>query len=654
MKRIIIAAFCIIFTLPLTAQIFSVDTIRECHVDSLLLDANSGFDSYLWNTGETTAQIYVKRTGDYKVTAMLGGDIITDSLYVNIIRASIVENDTIICYGETLTLSMENIEPECLRASYPVDTDGTDVSGNGHHGLPVEVVPFSNRYDESNMAGFFNPTSNSRIMIPQADDLELTDNFTISAWISPGEGWGANASDGEYYIINKWRTILPYESAYILGIKDDGTLFFRTTDGVSTSELNSSQPLLVDRWCHAVVVMENGDLTMYLGDVTGIDVETAIEDAVTPGITPTDIYIGAAVITNDHNYKGAIDDVRLYSCALAANEVEVLNRVNMTYDMTFEWSDGSADTLLEVSPQEATWFYVDIDDGVNHCIDSVYIDVYPEITIELEQIGKGCPGTSVGALHAAVGGGIRFQDTVPGQPRSPYNYTWTPLVFNYDSIALRLAEGEYTINIVDSVGCFAKATATIETYEAPGVEAEADPESIYSQNPKVKFSATSDNALTYFWDFGDTTYSNEQNPEHLYDKLTRETTAYQAWVFVEDANGCPDSTSITLDVKEAELLIPDIFTPNQDGVNDFFEAQIVGDEGKAITDIYQSSVMVVYNRLGQKVYENNAYTGQPGSSWDGGNHKDGTYFYILRCEGFFKEDIYRGVIHILKNPPKDN
>ncbi len=36
--------------------------------DSIILDAGAGFDSYLWNTGETTERITVKKTGKYQVT----------------------------------------------------------------------------------------------------------------------------------------------------------------------------------------------------------------------------------------------------------------------------------------------------------------------------------------------------------------------------------------------------------------------------------------------------------------------------------------------------------------------------------------------------------------------------------------------------------
>ena len=652
MKRIFAIILTLFLSLSLSAQIFSDDTIRACHIDSLLLDAGTGFDSYQWNTGATEQSIYAKRTFMYQVSAFSGAVETKDSIFVDLINTSIVQNDTIICYGDSITLSLKNIEPYCLRGLYPIDGDGNDFSGNGNHGLALEVVPFSNRYDENAMAGFFNPSTKSRIMIAQNPSLELTNYFTISAWINPSAGWGAGAPDGEYYIVDKWRTILPSESAFILGITDMGELFFRTTDGVNTTDVTAPQPLSVEEWVHVVVVMENGHLSMYLGDVTGIALVDEIDNAVVPIETPTDIYIGAAVITNDHNFKGGIDDVRLYQCALSPFDVEILNRVNMTYDMTFAWSDGSADSSLRVGPKEATWYYVDIDDGINHCIDSVYIDVYPELKITMDQIGKGCPGSIIGALHAGVTGGIQFEID-PTSPRSPYVYSWSPIVFNYDSIALKLAEGDYTVTIVDSVGCSISETATVEAYDPPGVEAETDPSSIYIQNPTVAFSSTSDNAISWMWNFGDTTYSTQQNPEHTYKTLDAEQTIYNVWVYVEDGNGCVDSLNIPMDVKSVELNIPNVFTPNKDGINEYFEIEVVGEEGKGIEQIYLGSELIVVNRWGEKVFEDNNYSGLAGSSWDGGNHKDGAYYYTLKCKGFFKEDIFRGIVHILTQPPKE-
>ena len=68
--------------------------------------------------------------------------------------------------------------------------------------------------------------------------------------------------------------------------------------------------------------------------------------------------------------------------------------------------------------------------------------------------------------------------------------------------------------------------------------------------------------------------------------------------------------------------IPNIFTPNNDGVNDQFEVPCVSEQNPAY--------LVVYNRWGDEVYQSDNYTNQ----WDGTHVgvalPDGTYFYVLQ------------------------
>ena len=47
---------------------FAQDTIGACGGDSVLLDAGSGFNSYLWSNGATSQTIYAGATGNYSVT----------------------------------------------------------------------------------------------------------------------------------------------------------------------------------------------------------------------------------------------------------------------------------------------------------------------------------------------------------------------------------------------------------------------------------------------------------------------------------------------------------------------------------------------------------------------------------------------------------
>ena len=71
---------------------------------------------------------------------------------------------------------------------------------------------------------------------------------------------------------------------------------------------------------------------------------------------------------------------------------------------------------------------------------------------------------------------------------------------------------------------------------------------------KVNFSSNS-NADTYYWDFGDSTYSNDENPEHIYDFEGSYTVAFYA----NDTNSCIDTL-----VKEDYILVRkeevDLFT----------------------------------------------------------------------------------------------
>ena len=94
-------------------------------------------------------------------------------------------------------------------------------------------------------------------------------------------------------------------------------------------------------------------------------------------------------------------------------------------------------------------------------------------------------------------------------------------------------------------------------------------------------------------------------------------------------------TSINVDVtsEACETIVPNIFTPNNDGENDRFV--IEGIEG------YPGSSVTVFNRWGGKVYSDPDYD----STWDAQGCSDGTYYYIFdRSDGM----TFRGTIQILR------
>lgn len=108
------------------------------------------------------------------------------------------------------------------------------------------------------------------------------------------------------------------------------------------------------------------------------------------------------------------------------------------------------------------------------------------------------------------------------------------------------------------------------------------------------------------------------------------------------------STSVCVDIDSCELYrLPNVFTPNSDGFNDFFIPFPY--------DYVESVNMYIYNRWGYLVFETN----DPDINWDGRdiNSKnecsDGVYFYVCevferRLTGITQRDI-KGTVTILRN-----
>ena len=84
---------------------FPQDTLSACDVDSILVDAGSGYNIYAWSNGANTQQIYAANSGTYSVTVTdANGCTDSDDVLVDILNVDIVQNDTSICEGESITL----------------------------------------------------------------------------------------------------------------------------------------------------------------------------------------------------------------------------------------------------------------------------------------------------------------------------------------------------------------------------------------------------------------------------------------------------------------------------------------------------------------------------------------------------------------------
>ncbi len=107
-----------------------------------------------------------------------------------------------------------------------------------------------------------------------------------------------------------------------------------------------------------------------------------------------------------------------------------------------------------------------------------------------------------------------------------------------------------------------------------------------------------------------------------------------AYYYIDDVSviECDTTTIPPIETLKPPQL-PNIFTPNGDGINDKFEA---------INTVGWQFQMQVLNRWGVKVYE--------GKEWDGKNMADGVYFYIFHATAKDEADVWlRGSVELLRN-----
>lgn len=115
------------------------------------------------------------------------------------------------------------------------------------------------------------------------------------------------------------------------------------------------------------------------------------------------------------------------------------------------------------------------------------------------------------------------------------------------------------------------------------------------------------------------------------------------WARVTGGGGCASSDSMVVN-KGCYLDIPNTFTPNGDGVNDYFLPRLM------LSDGVTRFSMVVYNRWGQKIWETARIDGR---GWDGrfnGQEQPiGAYVYLIEVElANNKRERYQGNVTLLR------
>jgi gliding motility-associated-like protein len=212
-----------------------------------------------------------------------------------------------------------------------------------------------------------------------------------------------------------------------------------------------------------------------------------------------------------------------------------------------------------------------------------------------------------------------------------------------------LEDVTYKLRVTDSLGCFSESSFF---YTSIHVKADFTAEPITGEAPlEVTFTNKSVRGNKYLWEFGDgkDSTSDLSDPKpHIYYKPGE----YSVKLTIESELYCIDSMRFDkIVVDDSKLDVPNVFTPNGDGLNDYFAV-----DSRSLRDIS----VEIFSRSGVKVYSFVAEGEElrDWQGWDGNVNSSsakaspGVYYYIIRAYGWddikYDSEVYRGFVYLYR------
>ena len=360
------------------------------------------------------------------------------------------------------------------------------------------------------------------------------------------------------------------------------------------------------------------------------------------------------------------------------SESAVTLSVPNNYQYTYLWTpSGKTTNSITVRPFETTTYQVIIrdQDSIVVCNPQITVEVMPRFEVKFRQVKLTCSNREEeNGRNAQV---VAAVDSLSAVYEPPFDYQW-------EISPLHIAPGDptwaigleaykyYFIKVTDGRGCVQRDSISPKAYPNPLVEISADPgDTVYLQNPHVTYSYENLSADTldisnFYWILNQqyNITSTELEPRFTYV----ETGEFSTELKVYNPQGCDTTYRHTIKVEPVKLKIPNVFTPNGDGTNDYFIISLDGssdmpsggdspkyrDDGgsgleyenyEPLSRYYESTELTIFNRWGRVVYHSNDYQ----NNWDGGGLSDGTYFYVLKCHGLKNDATYQGSVMIIKS-----
>jgi len=277
----------------------------------------------------------------------------------------------------------------------------------------------------------------------------------------------------------------------------------------------------------------------------------------------------------------------------------------------FAWSNGAAGNVEVADNLAAGSYSITVADS-NGCTQSATYAINEPNAVVVQVVSitnASCYGSSDGAVEISASGG-----------NGPYEYSLLNNQFQTTGSFSNLSAGDYVAIVSDVNGCESALPVTVD---APDDFSVVLPPSVvifvgssYTLKPELTGIDSAD--VTYSW-----SPAINLSCTDCAQPIASPITDIHYTLTITDASGCTDTATILIVVKEDyEVYIPNIFSPNGDGVNDEFTPMDFG----AAKDIEA----MIFNKWGELIFR----TDKLQHGWDGtykGKDCDvGVYTYFIR------------------------